>query len=123
MDVAGHQCRMCRGRTTIRNVHNFDAGHHSEQLAGKVGQVSSAVRSYVDLAGIGLCVGDELSDGFSGERRIDQQDEEIAVCAGNRDDLARDRYSVLLVKRLVDDVRSGDLQQRVAVGRRACDRL
>ena len=57
------------------------------------------------------------------ERRIDQQDEGIVVDARDRDDVARDGDSALLIKRHVDGVRGGDKEERVAVGRRARDRL
>ena len=55
-----------------------DAGHHPEQLAAEMGQVSGPARGQVDLAGIGLGIGDELGNGLGRERRIDQQDEGIA---------------------------------------------
>jgi hypothetical protein len=62
-------------------------------------------------------------DGFGRERRIDQQDKGIVVDAGDRDDVARDVDGTLLIERHVDGMRAGDLEERVAVGGRARDRL
>jgi hypothetical protein len=40
------------------------AGHHPEQLAAEMGQVSGPARNLVDLARIRLGMGDELGDGL-----------------------------------------------------------
>jgi hypothetical protein len=45
-------------------VHHFYAGHHPEQLAAEMGQVSGPARNLVDLARIRLGMGDELGDGL-----------------------------------------------------------
>ena len=89
-------------RASIGHVYHLDAGHHPEQLTRKMGQVSGSVRGQVDLAGVGLGMGDELGNGFGRERRIDQQDEGIVVDAGDRDDVACDGDSALLIERYVD---------------------
>jgi len=86
-------------------------------------QVSSSARGQVDLAGIGLGVGDELGDRLGRERRVRQQDEGIVVDARDRNNVARDNGSALLIEHHVDRVRSCDHQQRVAVSRCARHRL
>ena len=47
-------------------------------------------RAQVDLAGIGLGIGDELGNGLRRERRVHQHDERIVVDARDRDDVACD---------------------------------
>ena len=49
-----------RPGAAIRHVQHVDAGHHLEQLAGHVDRGSDAAGREVDLARIGLGVGDEL---------------------------------------------------------------
>ena len=114
---------MRRRRAAIGHVHHVDAGHHPEQYAGEMGQVSGPARGQVDLAGIGLGIGDELGDGLGRKRRIDHQDESIAVEAGDRGNVARDGDGALLIERYVDGVRGGDKKERIAIGRRTRDRL
>ena len=47
----------------IRDVNQFDAGHHLEQLAEDMGRASVATRRHIDLAWIGFGIGDELREG------------------------------------------------------------
>ena len=55
----------------IRHVRHLHAGHHLEQLAGQMDRGAVAGRRHVDLAGIGLGVGDELGDGLRRHVGID----------------------------------------------------
>ena len=52
---------------------HIDPGHHLEQLAGEMGR-GAGPADHVDLAGIGLRIGDELGNGFRRKRRIDDHD-------------------------------------------------
>jgi hypothetical protein len=55
----------------IRHVHHVEPGHHLEELAGDVGRGPIAAGTDIDLAGIGLGIGDEFRNGARGKRRID----------------------------------------------------
>ena len=57
-------------RAAIGHVHHVDAGHHLEQLAGHVREPADAGRRHVDLARIGLGVGDELGNRLGRNRWI-----------------------------------------------------
>jgi len=50
----------------IRHVNHVDAGHHLEQFTRYGDRRSIAGRRHVELAGIGLGVGDEIGDRFAG---------------------------------------------------------
>ena len=94
----------------------FDAGHHLEQLAGDMGRGPVAGRRHVDLARIGLGVGDELGNGLGRNRWIHHHDIGRADDAGDRRDVADEIEIELVVERRVDRVRRTDQQQRIAVG-------
>ena len=60
-----------RGRAAaIGHVNHVDAGHHLEQLAGHMGRGPDAGRRHVDLARIGLGIGDELGNRLGRNRWI-----------------------------------------------------
>src|SRR5439155_25857751 len=80
-------------------------------------------RCHVDLAGIGLGVGDELWNRLSWNRWIYHHDIRCAHEACDRRDVADEIEIELVVERRVDRVRRSDEKKRVAVGRRAHDRL
>jgi hypothetical protein len=86
-------------------------------------QISGPARSEINLAGIGLRIGDELGDGCGRERRIDHQDEGIRVDARDRSDVARDGRGTLFIEGHIDGVRGSDEQERIAVGWRTRDGL
>ena len=71
----------------VRDVDHVDAGHHLEQLAGDMERTPGAARRHVDLARIGLGIGDELRDRLGGKRWIDQHDKGPAHDAGDRRDV------------------------------------
>ena len=71
MDMAEHDLHLPadqvgkrRRRAAIGHVHHVDAGHHLEQLAGDMDAAAVAGRRHVDLARIGLGIGDELGNGL-----------------------------------------------------------
>ena len=58
----------------IRHVDHVDAGHHLEQLAGHMGRGPVAGRRHVELARIGLGIGDELGNRLGRNRWIHHHD-------------------------------------------------
>ena len=64
LHLFGEQVRHCGRHATIRNVRRVDAGHHPEQLAEYVAGTPNAGRRHVDLARIGLGIGNELGNRF-----------------------------------------------------------
>jgi len=53
-------------QAAIGHVHQVDAGHHPEQLAGYMASTPNAGGSHVDLAGIGLGESNEFRNGLDG---------------------------------------------------------
>ena len=80
---------MRRRRAPIGHMDHFDPGHHPEQLAAEMAQVSSPARTQVYPAGIGFGIGDELGDCFGRERGFASRTK-IVVDARDRNDVARD---------------------------------
>ena len=71
----------------IRHVRHLDAGHQLEQFARGMVRPARAAGPHVDLARIGLRVGDEFADVLGRKRRIDRHE------VGKASD-ARDRRNV-----------------------------
>src|SRR5262245_20614152 len=108
----------------IRYVHEVDPGHHLEQLAGHMGRGADTARRHVDLARIGLGVSDEFGDCLSWHRWIDHYDKGHDNNAGDRCNVADEIEVELVIERRVGRACVGpDHEQRVAVRRRAHDRL
>ena len=78
---------------------------------------SYARRSDIDLAGIGLGIGDEFRKRVGGDRRIDQEHHRKSDQSGDRLDIADKIEIELLVERCVDRVRRHHVEERVAVRR------
>jgi hypothetical protein len=47
----------------VRHVDEVDARERAEHLPGEVGHIAGAGMGVIELAGMGLCVGEELLDG------------------------------------------------------------
>ena len=94
---------------------------NSSPATWDVGAVAG--RRHVDLARIGLGVGDELGNGLGRNRWIDHHDNGNAADARDRRDVADEIEIELVVERRVDRVRRSDQEERIAVRRRAHDRL
>ena len=105
-------------RTAIGHVDDVDAGHELEQLGRDMGSGAVARRGEVELAGIGLGIGDELGNRFDRQRRIHLHDHGGAHDARDRSDIAEEIEIEVVVERHVDHVRRRDQEQRIAVGRR-----
>src|SRR5262249_27585209 len=70
LQLPGHEVSQ-RGRyPAIRHMNHADAGHHLEQLAEHMGRASVAGGPHVDLARVGLRVGDEFRNRLGGKRRM-----------------------------------------------------
>ena len=111
-------------RAAIGHVNHADPGHHHEQRGGHLGDRAGPVRSYADLARIGLGIGDELAQRLGRKRRIDHHDMGQPHDARDRGDVA-DEIEVELVveRRRVGGGWRVEKQEGVAVGRRAHDRF
>ena len=121
IDAAGQKPLHDLGAALVRDEHGVDAGEPAEQIAGEPrGDDAGAV---VELAGIGLGLGDQLLHGL---RAVGANDQQRGVLRGQRD-----RREVL--KRVVGQILGGDRvhhqrdvhgdQQRVAVRRGLRDLL
>jgi hypothetical protein len=104
-------------------VHEVDAGHRLEPLAGEVTDRADAGRRHGDLARTGLGERDQLGDGLCRQRGMREHDLRLPLDAGDRRDVAEEDERQLVVERRVDGARHADHQQRVAVGRRLHDGL
>ena len=94
-------------------MNHVDAGHHLEQLAGHMGAGAGAGRRHVDLARIGLGVGDELRDRLGRNRWIDHHDIGMLPMLATG---AMSRMKLKLrfgVKRRIDRVRRHDSMRSV----------
>src|ERR1035441_4604158 len=73
---------------------------------------------HVDLAGIGLCVADELGNGFSRNRGIHYHDKRCSSRASDWRGVT-DEVEIQLVKESrVECIGCGDLKERITIGRR-----
>jgi hypothetical protein len=104
-------------------VSHVDAGHHLEQLARYVVRASGAGRRHVDLARIGLGVGNELGNRIGRNRWMNHHNAGSSHEARNRSDVADKIEIQLIVKCHVDRVRHTEQQERIAIWRRAHDGL
>ena len=107
----------------VRHVHHVDSSHHLEQLAEQMGSGPGAARSKVELARIGLSVGDELRNRLRRNRWMHKHDLGLTSDACDRGDVADEIEVEPFVERRVDRVVRGNHEERIAVGRRAHDRL
>ena len=101
----------------IGYVHHVDAGHHLEQLADHMRAAPVARRGHVDLARIGLGVGDELGNGLSWNRWMNQHDVGLAADARDRCDVTNKVVIELVVERRADYRVGTDQEERIAVRR------
>src|SRR6516162_1377577 len=104
-------------------MHQVDAGHYLEQLAGQMEESPIAIRRHVDLAGIGFGVSNELGNCLRWSRWIDHHEKRDANNASNRRDVAEKRETKVVVKRRVDRRRRVNHEECVAVWRRLHDYL
>src|SRR5262245_64098062 len=110
-------------RATIRYMDHGDAGHHLKQLAGYVGGGTDARRRHVDLAGIGLGIGDEVGNGLGRNRWVHHHGAGLAANARDRRDVVDETETELVVERRVDRMGAGDQEECIAIRRCTYDRL
>src|SRR5262249_20349586 len=89
----------CRPATTIGHMNHVDPGHHVEQLAHQMCAASDTDRRHVELARIGLAIGDELGNRLSWDRRIYRDDIWYADDASDWRDSGRESERGLCRKR------------------------
>ena len=101
----------------VRHLHHVGAGHHLEQFAGHMRPGADAGRRDVELAGIGLGIGDQLGHRFHRKLRIDHDDERGAADGADRREVAGEIEIQMLIKRGVDGIGRDDEEERIAVRR------
>src|ERR1700684_1029791 len=84
---------------------------------------ANATRRHIDLAWIGFGKGDEVGNGFGRECWIDHHDKGGAANARDRDDVANEIKTEIVIKRDVGRIRRCDKEERVAVRSRTQDGL
>src|SRR5262249_6081926 len=84
---------------------------------------SDAGRSQIELARIGLGVGDELGDRLARKRRTHHKDRRLGEDGGDRRNAANEIEVELLVERCIDGARGARQEKCVAVGWGTPDRL
>src|SRR5262245_20122845 len=104
-------------------MYHVDPGHHLEQLTSRMGRGSIAGRRHVDLAGIGLGVGDELRNRRGRKRWMYHNYAGLAANAGDRYDVAEEIEIELGVECRIDRIRRPDQEKRIAIRRCPYDRL
>jgi hypothetical protein len=93
--------------------------HHLEQFPRHVHRRAAARRGHVDLARIGLGIGDELGDGLGRHVRVHHHHVGEQHRPGNRRAVANEIERQLVVERRIDGVVGSDEADGVAVGERA----
>jgi hypothetical protein len=113
-----------RGRlAAIRYMHQVYPGEHLEQLAREVARGSVARRSHVDLARIGLGIGDEFGNRRRRKGGIDHHYVRHVHDRGDRRDVTNEDVTEPLIKRLVNGIIRPDREQGVTVRRCTHDSL
>ncbi len=118
VDLAGDH-RRGRGRAALeRDVHHAGAGAGLEQRHRIMRQAADAARTVVELAGIGLGIGDEFGQRLHRQLLAGEEDVRRAIDQRDRREIAHRVVGHVLVGRRDDTVRAGIAHdQRVAVGR------
>src|SRR5215831_1193549 len=79
------------------HMNHINASHHLEQLASYMGSGAVAGGGHVDLAEVGLGIGDELGDRLDRKRWIDLHDERFARDPCDRHDVTNEIETELFV--------------------------
>ncbi len=108
----------CRPGAAIGHVHQVDASHHLEQFPGDMGCRANPARRHVDLARIGLRIGNEFGNRLRWNRRTNDHDQRHAHHARDGNYIADEAEAEMVVECRVHDVVGGGLEQRVSVKKR-----
>ena len=117
IDMAGDQIGQSERRALVGQVHQLGAGEAHEQFGREVRRGADALRSIIELAGVGLGVGNEFLHGLG--RKILPHHQHVRNARHHGGDLEAGRIEIeLLVERAIDrQRRRRRRQQRVAVRR------
>src|SRR5262249_20961399 len=84
---------------------------------------SNARRGKINLAGIGLSIGDELGNGFDWKRRVHQQNIGCAKDPRDRRNVADEIEIEVVVQRRTNHIAGGNQKERISIGGGTHDRL
>jgi hypothetical protein len=111
-------------RTLVGHVHEVGPGAQLEQLGDQMGEVAVAHGAEIELAGIGLGIGNQLLHGLRREIRRHHQHLVAFGDLGDRREMLGGVVVAEPVDRRPDHQRAGIAEQeRIAVGLGASDRL
>jgi hypothetical protein len=74
LNLAGQEPDRERTAAVERHVDHVGAGDVLEQFGRDVGERAGPMRAIVQLAGVGLGIGDQFARVVDGQRRVDHQD-------------------------------------------------
>src|SRR5262249_34365174 len=123
LHLTGEEIGHRRGRALVGDVRQIHAGDELEQLPRDVMRAADAGRGHVQLAGIGLGVGNKLGDGLGRHRGVNLHDQRNVFDLSDWRDVGDKVETELFIERGVDRVLRVHQQQRVAIGRHAGDRF
>ncbi len=123
-DLVAQEVRHGRRTALVGHVLHVHLGHALEQLARQVDGTAAARRAEVDLARVGLGVGDQLLHRLERLRGVGDQQVGHVGHAGQGREVLHGIERHLPVERCIDGVRAHRAhEERVAVGGRACRHL
>src|SRR3981189_3533227 len=99
-------------------MNHDDTGHHLEQLAGEMLGGPVPARGIVDLARIGLGIGNELGNALGWKRRIDLHDVWHADNSGSRREVTEEIVVEPVVEGRVNRMCRTYQEECVAIGSR-----
>src|SRR6516164_414744 len=114
LNLAAEQIGLRGRRAAIRYVKYANTSHHLEQLARQMAQVPIAGRCHIELARVGLGIGDEFGNRLRRNRWIYHHHNGHVNHARDRRDIEGEIVLERFVERRVDGIRRREVEQRVA---------